>query len=76
MAHAIAEAGAKGVAILDVNQELGEISALTLKKQTHVDCRFFKVDVTNEHAVHVAVDQIVAHFGSVDILINSAGIAE
>jgi NAD(P)-dependent dehydrogenase (short-subunit alcohol dehydrogenase family) len=37
--------------------------------------RYWHVDVSNEAAVHAAIDAAAAHFGSIDVLVNNAGIA-
>lgn len=76
MAQALAEVGIAGIAIMDVQQELGERSARALSEQTGVDVRFYKVDVRDGHAVHQAVQDVADHYGRIDILISAAGIAE
>lgn len=76
MAQALAEAGARGIAIMDVHQANGDESSARLTKDTGADVRFIRVDITNEHAVTESVDAVVKSFGRLDILINSAGIAE
>ncbi|CAD0115391.1 unnamed protein product [Aureobasidium uvarum] len=55
MAQALSEVGVKGIAIFDVQQELGEKSAQQLSAQTGVDVRFYKVDVRAEPAIQQAV---------------------
>lgn len=42
----------------------------TGKKALAVEC-----DVTNEKNIQTAVEQIISHFGKIDILLNNAGIA-
>jgi len=76
MAQAVAEAGVSGIAIMDIQQELGERAAQELSAQTGVDCRFYKIDVRDENAIEQAVKDITDHYGKIDVLINSAGIAE
>jgi len=76
MAQALSEVGVKGIAIFDVQQELGEKSAQQLSAQTGVDVRFYKVDVRDEAAIQQAVQDVAAHYGHIDVLINAAGIAE
>jgi 3-oxoacyl-[acyl-carrier protein] reductase len=63
------EEGAK-VAIVDYDKELGEKVAAELGEQV----AFFAVDVSKLDQVKKMVEQVVAHFGHVDILINNAGI--
>ncbi|KAF2472510.1 NAD(P)-binding protein [Lindgomyces ingoldianus] len=76
MAQGLAEAGIKGVAILDLLKDDGEQAARELSEQTGVDVRFYPVDITNDVAVQRTVQDIVNHYGRLDILINSAGIAD
>jgi len=76
MAQALTEAGVQGIAILDVQQELGDKSAKELAEQTGADVRFYKVDVRDGGAVQQAINDVVAHYGKVDVLISAAGIAE
>ena len=76
MAQAIAEVGVRGIAILDVQQDLGDKAAQRLSEQTDVDVRFYRVDVRDGQAMSQIVQDIVDHYGALDILINAAGIAE
>lgn len=76
MAQALAEVGVDGIAIMDVQQELGDKAARELSEQTGVDVRFYKVDVRDGVAIQNAVDDVVSHYGKIDVLISSAGIAE
>lgn len=76
MCQALSEVGVRGIAILDVQQEIGEKAAKELSEETGVDVRFYKVDVRDGGAINQAVGDIVDHYGKIDILINSAGIAE
>ncbi|KAK5276716.1 hypothetical protein LTR16_010792, partial [Cryomyces antarcticus] len=76
MAQALCEAGVTGIAIMDVQQELGDKSARELSEQTGVDVRFYKVDVRDGSAISGAVQDVVDHFGRIDVLINAAGIAD
>ena len=69
-AHTLAQAGAK-VAVADISDlgkvagELGELGAEVLTVEA---------DVQNEARVKAMVDQVVSHFGRIDILLNNAGI--
>jgi len=66
-----AENGAK-VAISDINEEGIEKAVKQLKDKGH-EVFGVKCDVTNEEEVKSALDQTYEHFGSLDILINNAG---
>jgi len=76
MAQALAEVGVRGIAIFDVQSEVGDQAARELSAQTGVDVRFYKVDVRDGAAIQNAVKDADSHFGAIDILISSAGIAE
>lgn len=76
MAQAMAEVGVRGIAIMDVQQALGEKAAKELSEETGVDARFYKVDVRDGGSIIQAVNDIVSYYGTIDVLINSAGIAE
>jgi NAD(P)-dependent dehydrogenase (short-subunit alcohol dehydrogenase family) len=76
MCQALAESGIKGIAIFDVQEELGMKSAGELSAQTGVDVKFYKVDVRDEQGIQSSVQRVVDHFGKIDVLISSAGIAE
>ncbi|KAK5004854.1 hypothetical protein LTR28_008401, partial [Elasticomyces elasticus] len=75
MAQALTEVGISGVAILDVQQELGDKAARELSEQTGVDVRFYRVDVRDGNGVREAIQDVVDHYGRIDVLINAAGIA-
>ncbi len=68
-AERFAEEGAK-VIICDVNQEAGE----PLVEALGPDHSFCRVDVTDRQAVQAWVDDVVARYGRVDVLINNAGV--
>lgn len=76
MAQGLAEVGARGIAILDCQQEIGEQSARDLTTQTGIDARFYRVDVRDGEAVRQAVADVVDHYGDLNVLVNAAGIAE
>lgn len=76
MAQGLAEVGVRGIAILDVQQDIGDRAAQELGEQTGVDVRFYRVDVRDDKSVRHAVQDVVDHFGEINILINAAGIAE
>jgi len=64
-----AEEGAS-VVICDVNEERGQRTAAGLGPQA----AFYAVDVTDRQAVQGWVDDVVARFGRIDVLVNNAGI--
>jgi NAD(P)-dependent dehydrogenase (short-subunit alcohol dehydrogenase family) len=69
----LAEEGAH-LALFDVLDDAG--SALVGQLQASgASARYWHVDVASEAAVHAAIDAAAAHFGSVDVLVNNAGIA-
>jgi NAD(P)-dependent dehydrogenase (short-subunit alcohol dehydrogenase family) len=76
MARACAEAGAKAIALFDANQELGDTSAAELHAKTGLPVTFYKVDVRNVGAINAAVQSVTSSYGTPDVLINSAGIAD
>lgn len=76
MAQALSEVGVRGIAIMDVQKELGEAAAQELSEQTGVDVRFYCVDVRDGEGIAKTVEDIAAHYGALDILINAAGIAD
>lgn len=57
------------VAILDLNLEAAENAATKLG-----NAKGYKVDVANEENVKTAIDQIIAERGTVDVLVNNAGL--
>jgi 3-oxoacyl-[acyl-carrier protein] reductase len=63
------EAGAR-VVICDVNQQAGEATA----RELGADTAFYAVDVTDRQAVQTWVDDVVARYGHIDVLVNNAGI--
>jgi NAD(P)-dependent dehydrogenase (short-subunit alcohol dehydrogenase family) len=76
MAQALGECGAKAIAIMDVLQENGDQAAAELHETCGVPVRFYKVDVRDEKAVARVISDVAETFGSVDVVVNSAGIAE
>ncbi|CAK7267608.1 hypothetical protein SEPCBS57363_002673 [Sporothrix epigloea] len=76
MARACVEAGAKAMIIFDANQDLGDEAAAELHRKSGIDVSFFKVDVRDGDAINAAVEQVVNLYGTPDVLINSAGIAD
>ncbi len=63
-------AGNARLALVDKNKE----ALLKIKSQLQNDCEIYPVDITNEEEVKNTISTIAKHFGSIHILINSAGI--
>lgn len=59
------------VVILDLNDHAGQI----LEEEFPTNLRFLKADVSNENDIQKAIDFAVETFGSVQIVVNCAGIA-
>ena len=66
------EKGAKSLIIWDVNQDALEVTSAELSSRGRV--YIYKVDITNSELVATTYQQIKQECGSVDILINCAGI--
>jgi len=58
------------LALLDQNDE----KLQQLAKSLPPDTKIYLLDITNENLVHQTINSIQEHFGSIDILVNSAGI--
>ncbi|MDQ0428759.1 MULTISPECIES: 3-hydroxybutyrate dehydrogenase [Caryophanaceae] len=67
-----AEAGAK-IVLTDINEEAVKAAADTLTSKGF-DCIGIKCDVTSEEDIKNAIEQTTAHYGSLDVLINNAGL--
>ncbi|MEO6330479.1 MAG: SDR family oxidoreductase [Ginsengibacter sp.] len=73
MAKALAEAGAS-ISIAARDDKASVESVEIIKSTYGVDCINNFCDVTSEESVKHVIDETVARFGKIDILINSAGI--
>ncbi|EIM06345.1 3-hydroxybutyrate dehydrogenase [Planococcus antarcticus DSM 14505] len=67
-----AEAGAK-IVLSDIDEQAVKKAAEVLKSKGF-DCIGIKCDVTNEEDIKSVIEQTVAHYGSLDVLINNAGL--
>ncbi|MGC9309658.1 MAG: SDR family NAD(P)-dependent oxidoreductase [Candidatus Nanoarchaeia archaeon] len=67
MASALSKQGAK-IAILDMK------NGSQLAKKLKTKSQFYKLDVTNEENIKQVLKKIKKEFGSIDILINNAGL--
>lgn len=68
--------GAKGFAILlgTRNEEKGKEAAAALANEG-VDARYIRLDVTSQETIEAAAGQIEEQFGTLDVLINNAGVS-
>jgi 3-hydroxybutyrate dehydrogenase len=66
-----AEAGAK-IVLSDIDEQAVKKAAESLKSKGF-DCIGIKCDVTDENDIKNAIQETVAHYGSLDVLINNAG---
>lgn len=62
------------VAIFDILDEPGEALAAALQACGY-QARYWHVDVSDESAVRRAIEDVAAHFGRIDCLVNNAGIS-
>ncbi|KAI9781762.1 MAG: hypothetical protein M1839_005755 [Geoglossum umbratile] len=76
MAQALGECGAKAIVLMDVLQEPGDAAAAELHETCGIPVQFYKVDVRDEQGVAEVISNAVETFGSIDVLISSAGIAD
>lgn len=72
MAKALASQGAKIVAIARRQNLIDEV-AKEIQEEFGVETMAVRCDITDTDMVNEAVDQILARFGRIDILINNAG---
>jgi 3-oxoacyl-[acyl-carrier protein] reductase len=68
-AERFAEEGAQ-VIICDVSEEAGQAVAQTLGPKA----RFYKVNVADRQAVQAWIDDVIARYGRIDVLVNNAGV--
>lgn len=76
MAEGLCSVGLKGIAILDVQTDLGLDAIQKLHNAYGVQAQFYKVDVRDEVAVNEIMDSIERDLGSIDVVVNSAGVAD
>jgi len=73
LGHGLAEYGAK-VVIADLNIERAEQVAQDIQSNFKSEAVAIKFDITDEKSVAQLAEQVVAKFGTVDILVNSQGV--
>lgn len=73
---ALAQQAAKrgyAVAVVDVQQEAGEAAAEAISKQG-VEACYLNCDVSQRDALMNLKNQVISHFGQIDLLVNNAGV--
>jgi len=73
IAHGFAQYGAK-VAVASRNLANLQKVAEEIQSETSVEAAAFQVDVTDDNSVTRLAEQVLAKFGTVDILVNSQGL--
>lgn len=73
LGHGLAEYGAK-VVIADIDQPKAEQVAQEIRAREKQEAIAIKFDITDEKSVAALRDQVIAKFGTVDILVNSQGV--
>ncbi|MGC2111182.1 MAG: 3-oxoacyl-ACP reductase FabG [Candidatus Korobacteraceae bacterium] len=68
-----AEEGAR-VAVWDVKEAATDTLLKELRSAGAVEALFRKVNVTDPHSVQTAVDEVIARWKRIDVLVNNAGI--
>ncbi|KAK9382866.1 uncharacterized protein V2V93DRAFT_363693 [Kockiozyma suomiensis] len=76
MAASLCSAGLVGIAILDINPLVGEPAAISLNEQFGTNAKFFRVDVTDELMMKSTFGAINDEFGSIDVVVCSAGVVD
>ena len=71
IARRFASEGAKTV-IAEINPETGARTADEIRRDFQVESRFLRTDAGNKESLRTMVDQAMAAFGRVDILVNNA----
>lgn len=75
IAEKLAEAGAK-IVVSDIMEDLGQQTAQEIADKYGVETTFFKCDVTSADDNTALVNEAVTKFGSIDIMVNNAGITK
>lgn len=65
---------AKGIAVIDLDMEIADMTAEEITQKTGCECIAIKANVACEEDVNHVFDVALNRFGTIDILVNSAGI--
>jgi 3-oxoacyl-[acyl-carrier protein] reductase len=75
IAEKLAEAGAN-IVVSDITAETGEVTAKEISEKYNVKTIFVEANVTKEEDNVKLVDKAIETFGSLDIMVNNAGITK
>ncbi len=76
LGKALALAAAKkgySIAVADVQEQAG-LNTVNEIKTHHVDAQYYHCDVGQTDSLLTLKDQVISHFGHVDVLVNNAGV--
>jgi NAD(P)-dependent dehydrogenase (short-subunit alcohol dehydrogenase family) len=73
MAEALAKAGAR-VAVLDLDEDAAHQRAQEIRRDNGTDAMGLKVDAARREDLEGALDQVLAEWGRIDVLLNAPGI--
>jgi sorbose reductase len=76
MAQGLCSVGLEGIAILDVQNDLGIDAITKLHNAYGVKAQFYKVDVRDERSVGEVMESVITDLGHIDVVVNSAGVAD
>lgn len=76
IARQFAEAGAVGIAIIGRDADKGAKKAKEITDATAVPVEMITADLANIHEVQSIIPSAVARFGTIDILVNAAGLTD
>ncbi|MCW8869625.1 MAG: SDR family NAD(P)-dependent oxidoreductase, partial [Proteobacteria bacterium] len=62
------------IAVLDIQPQAGQQVVEEIQSDGH-KAAYFNCDITDAQAMEEVAQQVLAHFGQMDVLINNAGIA-
>lgn len=74
-AIALAKQGYQVAATMRDPGKAGELLELAQKEQVADAVMPIRLDVTNSESIHQAVEEVMARFGQIDLLVNNAGFA-
>ncbi|KAJ3340795.1 hypothetical protein HDU93_006283 [Gonapodya sp. JEL0774] len=64
------------IVVVDVQEAAGKKVAADIAKKFGVKTSFIRIDLAQPHSVKSLIDSVLKEFGSFDVLVNNAGIAD